>query len=465
MGCGKTAFLNHYLDTVVDGESIIINFTCFEVEKDTQLRVMELLMYKLLDATATDINSLPEDCRFLLTNVLPQIFNNFVYDFHFSEADTPQFFSQYKIEETLGQFFHHILDKNKLFIVIDDLQFCDLSSLSFITRILCPVFIERIFCLFTTREENYKEVIRYFKNLIIDNDIEALHIGNFSKQDISNILQDIMHIKDDSLSDSLYEGTNGNPLFLMEVIHNMKSNNIPQNYKFISLLDEKVEKLDSLERMVLYISSLFFDFINYDIISGVINLDVIKTLEVFESLVNQGLIKEEISADKIKLKFSHERFREYIYQKQPLVKRMSLHGKIADYIADHMLSGSFNSYLTDSMIYHYKQAGQTVKYLEYKLKKTSQFICGNNDLPELLAPITQSYIEELEREINENSVPSSMKFACHLIKGCFLIRTCRYQDGLKILKYVINYDQDLRPPLDSLPSYGALQRAKNSTPI
>ncbi|WP_214659206.1 BTAD domain-containing putative transcriptional regulator [Candidatus Formimonas warabiya] len=442
IGCGKTALLNHYLNTTINKENILIHFTCFEVEKNTQLRILELIMYKLVSATGTNINSLPENCRYLLSHVLPQIFNNFVYDFHFSEADTSQFFSQYKIEETLSEFFQFMLQKYKLFLVIDDLQFCDLSSLSFIARILCPVFKERLLCLFAAREENHKDIIRYFKNLIMENDMEVIHIGNFSKEDVSNILQDILDIKDHSPSDSLYDSTNGNPLFLMEVIQNMRSNNTSQNYKFLTLLEEKVEKLDALEKTVLSISSLFFDFINYDIISGIINLDVIKTLEVFESLVNQGFIKEEISANKIKLKFSHEKFREYIYQKQPLVKRMSLHGKIADYIADHMLGDTFNSYLTDSMIYHYKLAGHNVKYLEYKLKVSGQIVCSGNDLPELLTPITQSYIEELEREINENTVTPQMKFEFYLLKGCFLIRTCRYREGLDNLNYVIKYDSD-----------------------
>jgi len=444
IGGGKTALLNHYLSTIADPVSVTIQLRCYEVEKSTQLRVLEIIVYKFLNATGINPGNLPESCRYLLAHIFPKTIKNFVYDFQFSEDNSPLFLSQYKIEESLSEIFSYLLDKYKLILVIDDLQYCDLSSLSFITRILCPLFKKQIFYLFSSRKENYNFVIPYFKDLILETDLEIMHLSNFSREDIAHIIRDLLHKNEKSLVDALYDSTNGNPLFLMEIVRNIKSNSSTKDYTFLSLLEEKMERMAPEEKTILYISSFFFDFINYEIISGITNMDVIKTLEIFESLANQGFIKEEASINKIKIRFSHEKFREYIYHKQPLIKRMTLHGKIADYIASQILNENIDSYLMDSIMFHYKQAGQIVKYIEYKLKMSSRIIDINYDFPELLTPITQSYIEDLEQEINANSVPPPLKFDFYLLKGCFFIRSSRYQEGLQSLNYVIDSDYDNR---------------------
>lgn len=438
VGCGKSAFLNHYLATVEDKESAIVSVSCFEMEKNSPLRVMELIVSKFLSTTGTNVSDLPERCRYLFSYLFPLVANNL--DYYLLNREALQSENQFFIEESLGEVFRWLLNKQKLLLFIDDLQFCDLPSLSYLTRVLCPVFKDRIFCLFTTRWENEKQVTRHFKELMVSGDMKLLPLYNFSKEEIADILSDLIGSSTQELVESLYEGTNGNPLFLLEVIHNLKNNNSPKDYRFLSLLEDKVENLTSAERSVLYIASCFSDYINYHIIAGVTNMELITTLEIIESLINQGFIKEDIYKEKTRLKFSHQKFQEYIYEKQSHVKRMTLHGKIADYITHHMLDKKWDNYLVDSAIYHYHQAGQSVKYLEYKIKKSNQIIDINNDFPKFLTPITQSYIEELEGEITAANAPVSLKFEYLLLKSNFYLHTCQYKEGLDCINYVIDCD-------------------------
>ena len=441
IGSGKTCLLNHYLRNNDVAGTTVISLVCYEAEAKIEYRILSLLTGKMLKALKIGTAALPESYRRIMLYFFPFMFHGGAQGEapRIDKASLPLF----ELEDLFSELFGYLAARGKFVVVIDDIRFCDRRSLDFIQRVAVYKYCRRGRLMLSWDESWLGEYIKTFDKSVLQN-IDIIELRNFERGEVESIAARSLKEPGAELVDSIYRESGGNPLYLFEIINNLKENKNVKSYKFFYLLENRLKTLSDHEQAVLYISSTFFSGIMPEAVASIVGVDYIKALELYEPLVRNGFLKEEIKDGRLTLLFAHEQFRSYIYQSQPLIKRKTIHMKIAEYLAAY---GEKNGCLKDhidNIIYHYGNAGQTTKYLHYKLMKAASIVSIDNDFPEFLTSFTQSFIDELEDDFSRQPVPVDLQYEFTLLKASFAIKTCDYGRGLEYIERLLEFDTDTR---------------------
>lgn len=441
IGSGKTYLLSHYMRNSGIKGTKVLELVCYEAERKIEYRVLSLLIGKMLKALKVDTKDLPESYRQILVYFFPFMFGKGAHDGQSDVKDGNLPF--FELEELLSELFARLTARAKFVIVIDDIRYCDRMSFDFIQRVALCKYHGRALFFISCHDSWLKEYLKTFDKNTLRN-IDILELKNFRRDEVEAIASRRLKAPAPETVDALYKESGGNPLYLFEIINSLKDNKPVNNYKFIYLLENRLKTLSSYEQMALYISSAFFSDIMPEAVADIIGVDSIRILELYESLVQNGFLKEEIRDGHLTLMFAHEQFRLYIYQSQPLIKRKTIHMKIAEYLASCAREAECERDYIDSIIYHYHSAGQMVKYLSCKLRKALNIVSVDHDFPEFLSGVTQDFIAKLEEEFCLVSVPLDLKYEFTLLKASFAVKTCNYDEGLKLIRFILESDTDKR---------------------
>lgn len=441
IGSGKTYLLSHYIRNSGIKGTKVIELTCYEAEQKMEYRILSLLFGKMLKALKMDTRSLPESYRHILVYFFPFMFGKSARGGlpDMEERKLPLF----ELEELFSELFAYLTARAKFVVVIDDIRCCDRMSLDFIQRIALYKYHGRALFIISCHDSWLKEYLKTFdKNTL--RGVDILELKNFRRDEVEAIAAKCLKSPSPAVVDSICKESGGNPLYLFEIINSLREGKTVKSYKFLYLLENRLKTLSDYEQTVLYISSAFFNGIMPEAVASILGVDFIKILELYEPLVQNGFLKEETRGGQLSLLFAHERFRNYIYQSQPLIKRKTIHIKIAEYLAAYARERGSEKEHIDNIIYHYHCAGQMTKYLCYKLKKASNILSVDNDFPEFLTGVTQNFIAELEEEFRRVSVPVDLKYEFTLLKASFAVKTCNYGEGFEAIRFILESDTDTR---------------------
>ena len=438
VGSGKSCLLQRCLRGCERLTGLrFIRIRCYEAERGGEYRILSLLVGKMLKALELGAAELPERFRRVLAGFFPVISGAAAEG---SEASALPFF---ELEELFAELFSCLTERAKFVVMIDDVRFCDRMSLNFLQRTALAQLPPRALFILVCHQELLGRFVGGFDRSALAG-LEIISLDGFRREETSAIVREYLGREDEALAESVWRESDGNPLYLFEILSNIKENKAVTSYKFFYLLENRLSGLSELEQTALRISSHLFGEIVPELVASILGIDGIRTLEIFDALTRNGFLKEERHDGGTRLLFVHERFRSYIYEQQPLVKRRAIHLKIAEAIAAAEERGEGAEEQIDDIIYHYERAGQTFKYLCYKVRKASSVVAVNNDFPEFLTEMTQSYIDRLDAEFAGLSAPLELQYELLLLKASFAIKTCSYKTGLEHIGYLLEYDTDRR---------------------
>ncbi len=458
MGMGKTTLINQYVKHNDMLDTLHIHIDCYEAEANLQLKIITTLASKMLDLMDITNDILQNKYQNIISHTFQLIFDKFAYVGNTSQSNED--ISFYEVEKTLSDIFDFFVSQKKFFIVIDNLHFCDIRSKNMIYNILLNTHRNNVFSILTFRAENKSQFYNFLGNTS-NNSVDLIRLNNFTHSDIEKIVVAQLGFTDKVLINSIIHESAGNPLFLSEIIRNVKDNNISGDYKFITMLDNKLKSLSKSEQSALDISTIFINFINPDIIANIMGIDKMEILEIFQVLIDNGFIKEEFTEENLKLSFSHDQFRQHIYSSLSFTKRKAFHIKVAEQFVNSCTQDiKFRKHI-DEIIYHYKTAGETIKYIEYKIKKITDRVSSYDDYPEVLTSLAKGYIEEIEHDAQNTTLPAHLNFQILLLKSNFSIRNGDYENGIKFASEVLEYDTDVERKIaahQQMISYGKQTR-------
>ncbi|WP_312702328.1 AAA family ATPase [Sedimentibacter sp.] len=419
-GIGKSLLLNEIVKEL-DLNILFIKISCYEYETD--------FIFKFWDKVFQQISCILKEKKFDIPNNLLNIINKLfpTLDIDFKEELGYYGFKNPDIsEKAIFDLFSLLSNKLKIIFIVDDLNNADKASLELLYKtILANRF--NIMLIATTREESGKIDDKLYNLLKFNNIIESIHLKRFNKKETEDFVNTIMpdavcHI------DYIYSESEGNPLFITEILSNIRNGNTDTNIsnKIDILIQGRLLNLSNEANKLLSLCSLFQDIFLVDMLTRITDMKGIELIDLIDELLTKEILREETYINgKLGLTFTHRKIREHIYKNISNSKRIILHSKIAEYYEDELLrNNKINRTLYPEMIYHFSSSINKCKYFKYKIRWLEEILNFKHEIfPVAEAANTAGLIEYY---LDENSLEKeflSLKeiyddLNCDICKNC-----------------------------------------------
>lgn len=384
-GIGKSKLVNVFINRVKDNvQSSILFTTCYKVEKQFLLNPWHDIIKQLKNLIDKENIKIPAIYKNIVQYIFPYILDK--EDKRNVNPIEKMDLLKYQVaEKVIVDIFNIISLRKKIIIVIEDLQWIDDMSMILLKKILLNNRNESIIIV-TTFRNTYDENIDIFLAEMGTYDlVNIMHLERFSKKDtiefVSKLLNDYT-LKED-FKDIIYRETEGNPLFIVEYVNNIKNNCSETVFspKMKNVFKMRVLDVSYEGRKILNIASVFFDKVTFEALQSISGKNEFELLEILEELQKSFfLVESKDVKNNIIFKFTHQKLREFIYEELTLSKRRILHRKIAFYLEKKFKKDKSDRLLFSRLIYHFQNAGDKISSLYYRIKYLYEYLHLNYEI-------------------------------------------------------------------------------------
>ncbi len=350
-GMGKTSFLSTIhrnlektkLNTLRINGSVQESFRPYYLASNMVIKLMNIREDKGIGV----LDAMDEKEVAFLSQIIPQL--------EAGPIQMPQNDEQYRdaIFKSFARLFINLTENRPLAVLVDDLHYCDPASLHLIRFIIKSKVIRFFLCGTASEEKQTKsqslplELFRtaYGREL----DIRSISLTPLTVDDIGKFLNmtfpgiDMPH----RLNRELVELAQGNPLFIMELLRKMISDQriiqsgrqwkmarLEKRY-FPKSLEEivklKMDSLDDESKRFLECAAAFGESISLSMLTGSYNEKSSKIHDFVNRGVAQGIVQSDFAENDENIRFSSKSIREAIYGAIESNHKKSLHEEIGIY--------------------------------------------------------------------------------------------------------------------------------------
>lgn len=261
-----------------------------------------------------------------------------------------------------------------LLLVLDDLQWTDVGTLSWLQYFLRSTTENRIMILGTIREEELPdspELQHLITTLAAEDLATEIRLDRLDQETSSSIAADVMgRPLPETQTQSLFSETEGNPLFIVESMRaakspgNSKKENTENAEGPLSNLPEKVRsvfvaRLDQLSenaRELIGVAAVLGRSFSFEMMCLIVNHEEEEIVDALEELWERRLIREQENGT---YDFSHDKMREVAYAELSPPRRRFLHRKAAQALNIRYLYNL--DVIQPRVATHYEKAGDPDK--------------------------------------------------------------------------------------------------------
>ena len=383
-GVGKTRLVQEFINLIKKDKISTFKANCYQIEENYILKSWNNI-FSMMPSNILDTIKFPKNS--IILNLFP-IFSNNKEDlsFNLKSIKNSDYFKHQKMEEEIIKILNKVSMQNKVILIFEDIHWMDLKSLSLLAHVLLYYEKNNIFFLFTCSNEEEKKINNFLSLMLRYNKLLKISIERFNKNDTTIFIRNALpnYKLSDKICSKVFQETEGLPLFIVEVIEAIKDEKkvkIIFSHKIQDILESRFFKISEEEKNILNIISLFFDGVNLKLLNKITGEQELKIMNVIEDLENKFLIKEIDSPQGVIFKFTHQKLREFVYLKQPLIKRKVLHNRIGLIIKDSLKNKkNIDIQIYSSLIYHFENAGNIVLALKYSIKYMEFYLDFTHEL-------------------------------------------------------------------------------------
>lgn len=478
-GVGKTYLVNHFLDSIGEDSCIVLKTICFQEERDFILQPWNTIMLQLDQYIRSHNITIPSSYMSHISNLFP-LFGDCAATAQVPE-DVMTSYNYRTTRNSVLKLFSLIGEETPIILFFDNIQFMDslsLELLSLIIRERSP----NTMCISTCLEVQPPHLQKQINALVREKFLSQLLIEPFTQKDVADIIAD--RLGPDALNEQIisyiYQDSEGNGFFLDMLLGYLTSDasaskRMPTNPQDILL--ERLDVLTPDARQMLDTISVCPESISLDIVEYIFNRDTMEIIELTDILKQHSLIREKVTDGQIWFQFHHAKMQDFVHSQLSPSKRRLLHARVANYYeqATNLL---YNNNWYQRIIYHYAQAGNDAKVLQYKVMSLKDYSRYNYELYPILQPQTDfaleapkqltKYFDELAAELVRlyNYRPNAIDFVeletqLYLVIGKYCISQGHYKKGLESIRrslthssYLENHPQIHISCLRQLTFYG-----------
>ena len=294
------------------------------------------------------------------------------------DSGAEQFLLFSKIANILSQY----AAQRTLILVIDDLHWADRSSLLLLSHLCRKLSQQAMLVIGTYRDIEITRKHPLFESLGEINRLTTLRriqLKGLSEQDVTGFIENtVSETLPPEVLKSLYEKTEGNPLFVSEVARMLQQekNNLTSNQWIVEIpegiqeaIGRRLNQLSELCNELLPLAAVIGRKFTLQVLNKLLPAsEQPGLLEVLEEAVSRGIIEEKHGAI-AEFQFCHVLIRDILYDELSLAKKILLHKRVADALVE--LRGEGTEYSAGEIARHYYQAlqgGQGGNAVDYALQ-------------------------------------------------------------------------------------------------
>ncbi len=289
-----------------------------------------------------------------------------------------QFLLFSKIANVLAQY----ASQRPLILVIDDLHWADKSSLLLLSHICRKLSQQAILVIGTYRDIEITRKHPLFESLgeiSRQANLRRIALKGLSEKEVSGVIENTVSTTlSPEILRSLYEKTEGNPLFVSEVarilqqektnlVHGQVAVEIPEGIQ--EAIGRRLNQLSEECNELLPLAAVIGRKFGLQVLNQLVpESEQIVLLEVLEEAVKRGIV-EETNNVMAGFQFCHVLIRDILYDELSLAKKTILHRKVADALVRLRDGGSeISAGEIARHYYHALQGGQGDNAVNYAIE-------------------------------------------------------------------------------------------------
>jgi DNA-binding SARP family transcriptional activator len=237
-------------------------------------------------------------------------------------------------------------------LVLDDLQWADQASLILLLHLITMGSALRILVMASYRADESVNVLDStgdIGTLRQDPKCTEISLRGFSPTEVSSFLNMALSSgvdSTDALSEALYAETDGNPLFVTEVVRHLvnrpgvfdETSGIGDGAAVLpaslsDIIGSRVNRLGQSGPEILSTASVFGQVFEVDLLAHAVGRSYLEVLDLLEAAARVFLVKETVDAIG-RFEFTHLLIRRVLYETLGATRRAGMHGLIAQTLED-----------------------------------------------------------------------------------------------------------------------------------
>ncbi len=375
-GIGKTRLISEAVPYALSQDFAVMQGNCFPPDVDCPYAPFLDLLRTYFNDSSPDKDRDREFLRRESFTLIPEIVPPDLPESLFPEQEKRRLFS------VLAQFFLHQAARRPILVIVEDLHWCDDTSLEFLHHLVRRCSGQPFLLLLTYRSDEVSSSLHnWLAHMDRERTVHELRLNRLAYNNVRTMLTAISpasrSIRSDFL-DSVFTLTEGNPFFIEEVVrsvlqtgdlvHNQEETHqilasglhIPRTVQ--AAVQQRVLRLSRAASRLVVLAAVTGRRFDFDLLRELTHLDEQALLNAIKELIEAQLVVEE-TADKFA--FRHALTREAIYAGLLAREQKALHQLIAETI-ERLYAASLDAYLGD-LAYHFFQVGAWDKALDYSL--------------------------------------------------------------------------------------------------
>lgn len=466
-GVGKTALLNKAAQMLKGYQRLILQANCYKEEKEFYLRPWNDIFWEMEQCGENGL--FDQD----LIRKEEQQIHQLIMGASEEKKNGPGQPSFQSVERVTIEMCRKITQSHRLVLFFEDIQWMDPMSFQLLNRLLLTVGTDKILVICTYDQNSDQEIMEAMEKLIRQDLLRIIYLEPFTKQETEELLHRFLPQLDGEKKkrDQIYEMSEGNAFFLMEMINYIKEKGftLEMSSKAHNVIKARLAGLLETENQVLNCLSVFPEKTAIEELELLLpDMDRLTLIRVLEKLQERHLIKESLIGWNIFYEFVHRVFRECIYERQSQGQRRLYHQMLAEY---YEKQGNVKANLAGlpMVIYHYEKCHNRAKVYEYKIAYLSEYYTLiNENFPVLHwgleeaeeepllvagAPQIMDLAEEVIRLSDTSPKVREMKMKMYYVKGRYNIAQGEYEPGLTCIEQSIRLARELKNKKTLLNSY------------
>ena len=284
--------------------------------------------------------------------------------------------------EAVYQLLTRISEKSPMILFIDDLHWAEEDTIDLFEYLVNNIHNTHFLVIGSYRPEDIRDEKQRLKQIIEKHqqasNLSLLELERIDQQNIRKIIQSIFRSTNfpDDFCQKLYDESAGNPLFIVEMLKLMVSEQVVvksdggfilrENYDHVSMpakiqdiILRRIDRLDEQEREILEIGAVEGESFHSDTINSCMEIDRLQLLKILQNLEREHHLIYPI--DKM-YHFDHAKIQEFLYGAITPELQIEYHLRIGNYLAGTYGTQEANS---ANIAHHFLIGEQYIQALPY----------------------------------------------------------------------------------------------------
>lgn len=368
-GIGKTALMERFLGDVEDAE--IRKTECVYGDIEPYTPIKRLMEQKEIETIKKEIP---------LLGIMPVPSTSKDRKMEDLEDEREKMF------ELFINFMKKSGKKKTTIYFLDNMQWMDESSAKLLIRALPRLETSKILFIMAYRLEDVpkgssvEDLISRAKMLEMSSTIK---LARLKQPDVAEMIKEMLNRTDipKSFINNVYRDTDGNPLFVRELLNSLIQEGIIDPSSYVSIdsikirippsvkevLLRRVSKLSPETKKVLNYAAVIGIRFDFETLKNLTEMNEEKLLDAIDELLEAGIIEEDDSTDEEVYVFSYIQIKEMIEESLSKSRRRVMQKKIAEFMEKH----GYDAY---SIAEHFLKGGVYEKAYKYALEAAKKSI-------------------------------------------------------------------------------------------